>query len=53
MTEANRIEQAYSVNPIEILGFDGVPQAGDPFQVTSDDKAGPTSRDQAPRTETS
>ncbi len=34
----NRIEQAYPSMPIEILGFDGVPQAGDPFQVTSDDK---------------
>jgi translation initiation factor IF-2 len=34
----NRIEQAYPSMPIEILGFDGVPEAGDPFQVTTDDK---------------
>ncbi|MFO8043291.1 MAG: translation initiation factor IF-2 [Alkalispirochaeta sp.] len=34
----NRIEQAFPSMPIEILGFDGVPEAGDPFQVTADDK---------------
>jgi len=34
----NRIEQAFPSMPIEILGFDGVPEAGDPFQVTVDDK---------------
>ena len=34
----NRIELAEPAMPIEILGFDGVPEAGDPFQVTDDDK---------------
>jgi translation initiation factor IF-2 len=34
----NRIDQAFPSMPIEILGFDGVPEAGDPFQVTTDDK---------------
>jgi translation initiation factor IF-2 len=33
-----RIERATPSMPIEILGFDGVPEAGDPFQVTGDDK---------------
>ena len=34
----NRIETATPSMPVEVLGFDGVPEAGDPFQVTDDDK---------------
>ena len=33
-----RIETATPSMPVEVLGFDGVPEAGDPFQVTDDDK---------------
>lgn len=33
-----RIEEATPSMPVEILGFDGVPDSGDPFQVTEDDK---------------
>lgn len=33
-----RIDKAFPSMPVEILGFDGVPEAGDPFQVTDDDK---------------
>ncbi|MDA3947896.1 MAG: translation initiation factor IF-2, partial [Spirochaeta sp.] len=34
-----RIEEAPPSTPVEILGFDGVPDSGDPFQVTEDEKS--------------
>lgn len=34
-----RIEEAEPSVPVEILGFDGVPESGDPFQVTEDEKS--------------
>jgi len=33
-----RVDEATPSMPVEILGFDGVPEAGDPFQVTDDEK---------------
>ncbi|TVR69819.1 MAG: translation initiation factor IF-2 [Spirochaetaceae bacterium] len=33
-----KIEKAGPSMPVEIIGLDGVPDAGDPFQVTEDDK---------------
>ncbi len=35
----NRVEEAGPSMPVEILGFDGVPDSGDPFQVTEDEKS--------------
>ena len=34
-----KVEEAGPSMPVEILGCDGVPDAGDPFQVTEDEKA--------------
>jgi len=34
----DRIEEAGPSSPVEILGFTGVPDSGDPFQVTESDK---------------
>ncbi|MFP4211958.1 MAG: translation initiation factor IF-2 [Alkalispirochaeta sp.] len=34
-----RVDAAGPSMPVEILGFDGVPDSGDPFQVTEDDKS--------------
>ncbi|MFP4425783.1 MAG: translation initiation factor IF-2 [Spirochaetaceae bacterium] len=36
---AERVDEAGPSMPVEILGCDGVPDAGDPFQVTEDEKA--------------
>ena len=33
-----RIEEATPSMPVEVLGFEGMPEAGDPFQVTDDEK---------------
>ena len=33
-----RVEAATPSMPVEVLGFSGVPQSGDPFQVTDDEK---------------
>lgn len=33
-----RVETATPSMPVEVLGFSGVPQSGDPFQVTDDEK---------------
>jgi len=35
----DRVEEAGPSMPVEILGFDGVPDSGDPFQVTEDEKS--------------
>ena len=34
-----KVDEAGPSTPVEILGCDGVPDAGDPFQVTEDEKA--------------
>ena len=33
-----RVEEATPSMPVEVVGLDGVPEAGDPFQVTDDEK---------------
>ncbi|MFA7567905.1 MAG: translation initiation factor IF-2, partial [Alkalispirochaeta sp.] len=35
----HRVEEAGPSMPVEILGFDGIPDSGDPFQVTDDEKS--------------
>ncbi len=36
--KGERIEVAGPATPVEVLGFTGIPEAGDPFQVTESDK---------------
>jgi len=36
--KGERINKAMPSMPVEILGFEGIPNAGDPFQVVSDEK---------------
>ncbi len=34
----DKVDEAYPSMPVEILGFTGIPNAGDPFQVTSTER---------------
>jgi translation initiation factor IF-2 len=34
----NQIEMALPSEPVEVIGFSGIPEAGDPFQVTENEK---------------
>ncbi len=36
--EGNNVSMALPATPIEVLGLDGVPEAGDPFHVVTDEK---------------
>ncbi len=36
--KGNRIEEATPSTPVEVLGFEGMPNAGDPFEVVEDEK---------------
>ncbi|MEN6382064.1 MAG: translation initiation factor IF-2 [Rectinema sp.] len=36
--KGNRIEQATPSMPVEVIGFEGMPEAGDPFEVVEDEK---------------
>jgi len=36
--KGNRIDEAYPSTPVEILGLAGLPNAGDPFHATEDEK---------------
>jgi len=36
--KGEKINKATPSMPVEVLGFDGIPNAGDPFQVVNDDK---------------
>jgi len=36
--KGNRLEQAIPSTPVEVLGFEGMPNAGDPFEVVEDEK---------------
>jgi translation initiation factor IF-2 len=36
--KGEKINKATPSMPVEVLGFDGIPNAGDPFQVVDDDK---------------
>jgi translation initiation factor IF-2 len=36
--KGNRIEYAEPAVPVEVLGFEGIPDAGDPFEVVADEK---------------
>lgn len=36
--KGNRIEEATPSMPVEVLGFEGIPNAGDPLQVVEDEK---------------
>jgi len=37
--KGNRLDEAPPATPVEILGLDGLPNAGDPFHVTEDEKS--------------
>ncbi len=36
--KGNRIEEATPSTPVEVLGFEGIPNAGDPFEVVEEEK---------------
>lgn len=36
--KGQKIDQASPATPVEVLGFDGLPSAGDPFQVTESER---------------
>jgi translation initiation factor IF-2 len=36
--KGNRVEEAAPSMPVEVLGFEGIPDAGDPLQVVEDEK---------------
>ncbi|MCE5257376.1 MAG: translation initiation factor IF-2, partial [Spirochaetaceae bacterium] len=36
--KGGRVEEATPSTPIEVLGFEGIPNAGDPFEVVEDEK---------------
>jgi translation initiation factor IF-2 len=36
--KGNRVEEATPSMPVEVLGFEGIPDAGDPLQVVDDEK---------------
>jgi translation initiation factor IF-2 len=37
--KGDKLEEAFPSMPIEVLGFEGIPNAGDPLQVVDDEKA--------------
>jgi translation initiation factor IF-2 len=36
--KGEKVDESYPAQPVEIIGLEGIPNAGDPFQVTESDK---------------
>ncbi len=47
--KGEKLEEATPSMPVEVLGFTGIPNAGDPFQVTETEKDGPADRQPSAR----